>query len=55
MLLLVAVCPVVVTITLVGVADNPPDIAVATSVDPDDSEPKYNLNPNPTGSTTQHS
>ena len=55
MFLLVAVCPVVVTITLVGVADDPPDIVTATSIDPDDSEPKYDLNPNPTSSTTQHS
>ena len=34
----VAVCSVVVTITPIGIADNPPDIVTVTSADPDDSE-----------------
>ena len=33
----VAVSPVVVTITLMGVEDNPPDIVTVTSINPDDS------------------
>ena len=34
-------CPVVVTFTLIGVVDNPPDSVTVTSTNPEDSEPVY--------------
>ena len=48
-------CPavVIVTITLIGVVDNPPDIITTTSTNPDDSKPVYCSDSNSTTNTTQ--
>ena len=43
---------VVVTITLIGVIDDPPDIITTTSTCPDDSEPMYRPFVNCTTNTT---
>ena len=42
----------VVTITLIGVVDDPPNIITTTSTNPDDSDPVYWLDLNPTANTT---
>ena len=44
---------VVVTITLIGVVDDPPDIITAISTNPDDSEPLYCSDLNSTTNTKQ--
>ena len=46
-------CPLVVTITLIGLVDDPPDIITTTATNPDDSEPVYCPESNPTVNTTQ--
>ena len=43
----------VVTITLIGVTDNPPDNIMTTSTNPDDSEPMYRLDSKFTFNTIQ--
>ena len=47
-----SVAVVVVTITLIGVIDDPPDIITTTSTCPDDSEPVYRPFVNCTTNTT---
>ena len=47
----VADCSLVVTITLIGVIDDPPDIVTAISANPDDSVAENSLDINPTTNT----
>ena len=44
----------VVTITLIGEVDDPPDIITTTSTNPDDSLPMNSLDSNSISNTTQY-